>query len=248
MFGKLFLPLYKRVDGILAKYSTSASTRKLRLSVAEYYINHANILQYSQPIEDALINLFLGDHFLRLLVQSEECLCEEYEYLREHADDSEAERNELLDMLEHVSRTYRQSERQLFWYKSMIPKGPISRALDISRANPTWYLHPELIKDCVVQGGCCGRSCRCCEKREEKPGREWGMGHCTIECGCCAKTQGSNLMTIDEKIENFRAKWYALSNRSDRSYYQRIMRAFITGAELDVRAEPGKKVWQQVRG
>lgn len=229
MFSRLLLPLYKRVDSMLAKYGTSASTRKLQMSMAEYYIDHIDNLPDSKHLEDAVINLFLRNRFLRLLVQTEECLCEKYKRSLGFLDDSEWEPLFFLHLLDHVSKTYQQSQRQLIKYHLELPEGPIKSALKISRADPKWYLQPVLIKDCAEQGGCCGRSCRCCEKRQKKPGRELGVGHCTIECGCCATNRGSHPITIEEKIEDFRGIWLALNDPSDRSYYRRTMRAFITG-------------------
>lgn len=56
---------------------------------------------------------------------------------------------------------------------------------------------------CAARGGCCGRTCGCCEKSLHEyllPGSHWQgdnlengaerekveiHGHCTVECACC---------------------------------------------------------------
>lgn len=55
------------------------------------------------------------------------------------------------------------------------------------RKNPRWYLQKELVEDCAVRGGCCGRACGCCEERASPAlqGRK-GIGHCTVQCACCS--------------------------------------------------------------
>ncbi|KAJ6005101.1 hypothetical protein N7540_012900 [Penicillium herquei] len=37
----------------------------------------------------------------------------------------------------------------------------ISRAFDLWRSYPYWYLHRVLRNDCALKGGCCGRDCGC---------------------------------------------------------------------------------------
>lgn len=55
------------------------------------------------------------------------------------------------------------------------------------------------IRSCVDIGGCCSRSCGCCEKplREHLQPTDGGgrevvgvYGHCTSECACCIQHQG----------------------------------------------------------
>lgn len=51
------------------------------------------------------------------------------------------------------------------------------------RENPKWYLRKELVKDCIQRLGCC-------EKRHSKFKTVKGIGHCTVDCGCCTRNRG----------------------------------------------------------
>ncbi|KAJ5247259.1 hypothetical protein N7468_002242 [Penicillium chermesinum] len=80
-------------------------------------------------------------------------------------------------------------ERRWARIKASLGDIPFSRGIDLWRSDPRWYMHRALREDCATKGGCCGRMCGCCLRREnlEKP---FAGGHCTVECYCCKKTQG----------------------------------------------------------
>lgn len=68
----------------------------------------------------------------------------------------------------------------------MLPDSPLRQMYDKLRHNPKWYLRKELVDDCIRKGGCCARSRGCCEKRHVGDNTRKGIGHCTLECECCA--------------------------------------------------------------
>jgi hypothetical protein len=61
---------------------------------------------------------------------------------------------------------------------------PIARALYECRKKQGWHMHPWLVQQCKLAGGCCQRECRCCEKRRGA-GISFWVGHCTPACHCC---------------------------------------------------------------
>lgn len=104
--------------------------------------------------------------------------------------------------------------------------GVFSKAFNSCRANPDWYLCQWLRQDCAKRGGCCGRSCGCCEKTRST-NRQGTRGHCTTMCGCCIRTQGrTNISYESGKSEDF----HFYNNASRRTRYNaRINRAYIWG-------------------
>lgn len=69
----------------------------------------------------------------------------------------------------------------------------VNQRLGVLKENPKWYMQKEPTRDCAGRGGCCGRGCGCCEKRESTPGGNMGVGHCTTGCGCCSNFWGYEL-------------------------------------------------------
>ncbi|RAL02901.1 uncharacterized protein BO80DRAFT_443150 [Aspergillus ibericus CBS 121593] len=74
---------------------------------------------------------------------------------------------------------------------------------------------------CASLGGCCGRSCRCCERPLRlylmPDGGEKAMvgfyGHCTAECGCCMRHRGfyrpdSRIKALDPELASKIADYY----------------------------------------
>ena len=80
------------------------------------------------------------------------------------------------------------------WIKEgSIKSWSFNRAYRRQRACPDWYLSASLCDDCAGRGGCCGRSCGCCERPRTVDGFEDTIntrGHCTTACGCCLKAHG----------------------------------------------------------
>ncbi|OQE14575.1 hypothetical protein PENFLA_c037G01342 [Penicillium flavigenum] len=67
------------------------------------------------------------------------------------------------------------------------------RALTRQRKHTDWYLSGVLREDCAKRGGCCGRSCGCCERTRMTKVYTDGVrdrGHCTTACSCCLETHG----------------------------------------------------------
>lgn len=76
----------------------------------------------------------------------------------------------------------------------------IGRAIHYSRGKPRWHLSPWLRLRCAEAGGCCGRSCQCCQRLQDT--KKWA-GHCTPACGCCMEHQGTDQLigTLQDPIE-----------------------------------------------
>lgn len=83
-------------------------------------------------------------------------------------------------------RSMRPIMRPMLYLKVVKLPQRLKKAYDKIRQNPTWYLREELVNNCKGMGGCCGRSCRCCESRHLGRDDTVGIGHCTIACWCCA--------------------------------------------------------------
>ncbi|KAE8362326.1 hypothetical protein BDV27DRAFT_131705 [Aspergillus caelatus] len=94
--------------------------------------------------------------------------------------------------LEDLARKYWHLEREFYRREASVSPGPLQRAYATWRSNPEWYLLGHLRDDCAGRGGCCGRSCGCCERARDTEKRI-RLGHCTIECGCCRRARGFDL-------------------------------------------------------
>ncbi|KAJ5146443.1 uncharacterized protein N7515_001007 [Penicillium bovifimosum] len=99
---------------------------------------------------------------------------------------------------EDLQNRYRYLERQWGKYRSAFSNGPLSRAFDLWRSHPRWYMHPVLREDCAARGGCCSRECGCCLNRSLNLARTHAAGHCTAECGCCRKAEVPGLSEAKE--------------------------------------------------
>ncbi|KAJ5609233.1 hypothetical protein N7528_009800 [Penicillium herquei] len=111
------------------------------------------------------------------------------------------------------------------------------RALDLWRSQPQWYLHKVLVQDCEDRGGCCGRSCGCCQKRKHllKTSRQSAVGHCTAECGCCQEARG--FAFTDEQKKKMR-DFYPLNPECNAIYFRKIMLASVYGLVDDCDLSP----------
>ena len=101
---------------------------------------------------------------LRETVQRESFLEEEYDRASQTSTDNKAFLQELSTELQSLKQEYWRLERE------PCPIGPTRRAYYSFRRKPQWYLSSFLRRDCARRGGCCGRNCRCCEKKP-KPHR-----------------------------------------------------------------------------
>ncbi|KAJ5736021.1 uncharacterized protein N7483_001146 [Penicillium malachiteum] len=123
--------------------------------------------------------------------------------------------------------------------KSLWPKLSTStkKGLNLWRPQPEWYLHKTLVQDCVDRGGCCGRACGCCQKRKHQlePNRRLGVGHCTVECGCCEAAHG---FAFTDKQKETMKLYYPLNPDSDSKYFRKIMLASKYGLIDDCTQRP----------
>lgn len=130
--------------------------------------------------------------------------------------------------LERLNDKYWLHYRKSWKIKGNVPSGPLNWAIDAWRKDSAWYLHPCLKSDCAGQGGCCGRSCRCCEKPRDTNRELYNKGHCTTACPCCVRNRGvSDESLLDDK-KDFVFDLRPVP-RERTTYSQRIFRAYILG-------------------
>lgn len=95
----------------------------------------------------------------------------------------------LKEEVETLGRSVLLQQHTLYKMEGELPAGPLKQTYDSLRRNPRWYCRPELVEDCIARGGCSSRGCGCCESRHFRTSHR-GVGHCTIECGCCSDYRG----------------------------------------------------------
>ncbi|PLB50386.1 hypothetical protein P170DRAFT_143038 [Aspergillus steynii IBT 23096] len=92
----------------------------------------------------------------------------------------------------------------------LIPDENFRRSVETTRRNnPDWSLSEWLRSYCAGKGGCCGRTCGCCEG--PRHGIETkGFGHCTSACVCCEQARGFHIDTSkgDAHLPQFKIKGY----------------------------------------
>lgn len=171
------------------------------------------ILHYGHLFFDiaVFVDIIIAEYLLREIVQQEQSLNSKVRVLRKIATDKdkdkEAQYNEELTSL---LLQYGQAEYKLYLVETMLPIGPIKQSYDTLRENTTWYLRKELVDDCVKRGGCCSRSCGCCQIRHEVTGRNKGIGHCAPTCECRSSERGFEY-TAEERegsVDDFKKKLY----------------------------------------
>ncbi|KAJ5804247.1 uncharacterized protein N7518_000550 [Penicillium psychrosexuale] len=176
---------------------------------------------------DLFVQLIVADYHVRELAQQKEMLQEKVRALQkmQSAGEDEAQLQKLDKEQEVLRKQYWYQECELHKWQSSIPGGPMKLAYESLRKNPKWYMQNELIKDCAGRGGCCGRVCGCCEKRESTPERNMGAGHCTTGCACCSSFRGCEL-TAQQKT-NIRESLRAALEYSDSAYLLTMSRAYM---------------------
>jgi hypothetical protein len=122
-------------------------------------------------------------------MQKSECTKDELKKLQEYEEETEMLKRLLPDM-----------EINMYCGEARLPERPLKRTYDKIRQNPAWYLRAELVNDCKGRGGCCSRSCGCCEHRLRSQNTRRGIGHCTVECWCCEVSRGFE-MSEEERVE-----------------------------------------------
>lgn len=131
-----------------------------------------------------------------------------------------------------VNKTIWQLSREWWNHRSEFGEGFVSRAFDLWRSHPTWYMHEVLVEDCVRKQGCCSRGCGCCAKRQLST-RQLAAGHCALTCGCCRTARGFEL-TQEEENEIYAAQDF----QANTNFYDRIELASIWGLRLDSYESP----------
>lgn len=110
----------------------------------------------------------------------------------------EKEEDEVKTELEGIEKVLFAREYDLYMAKSFLPREPFRMDYDKLRENPKWYMRDELAQECSDRGGCCSRTCNCCNHKSERSTGVSGKksatyGHCTVECWCCTNNRGFEL-------------------------------------------------------
>ncbi|CAG7933918.1 unnamed protein product [Penicillium olsonii] len=111
---------------------------------------------------------------------------------------------------------------QRWWYCRSGLGDCQSRAFNLWRSHPRWYLHSSLVEECAGRQGCCARGCGCCQNRKLLPSRSLGAGHCSLECACCRKARGFEVSVVNKKLLKEQIK-KNLENRGNRITRYRLV-------------------------
>lgn len=147
------------------------------------------------------VDITLAESELRESVQRAERLEDRLRMLQKtmSGDDETKKLYKCDEELNTLRKTIDLKQQDLCDKESLLPRKPLKDTYDKIRQNPAWYLDEEFVKDCIGRGGCCSRGCRCCEKRHLGSERRKGIGHCTVECGCCASYRGYDYTEEERK-------------------------------------------------
>ncbi|CAG8946916.1 unnamed protein product [Penicillium salamii] len=143
-----------------------------------YYRKGPNELYYEIEV---FVDILLAEYCLREIVQREQLLKSKILLAERNGNKAAGCHDELVQLL----RQYSKAEYDLYVAESRLPVGPVHKSYHTLRQNPVWFLCPELVEDCKARGGCCGRTCGCCQTRHKRTTRPKGFGHCTPSCECC---------------------------------------------------------------
>jgi hypothetical protein len=186
------------------------------------------------PATELMSSLLEYDSKLQRITQLEEYLLEQVQALEgKDVTSQEHERLQVLQpQLEDLRKSYCKFEHGRLELKGRL-KGPVLRGFIECRSNQRWYLSDTLRRSCAERGGCCGRECQCCENRSThmNPARKLGVGHCTLDCGCCSKARGFDF-TSKEKEELY-AKHRRLGRCLDCLLCVRMVSASFWGSEYE---------------
>jgi hypothetical protein len=131
-------------------------------------------------------------------------------------------------LLEKIGKAYDRLCRSLWHLQEHMPSGPLRRAFLNWRSNPYWYLCDWLRRECASRGGCCGRSCGCCEKPGDTD-QVLNRGHCTSRCSCCIETHRK---TEDDAFKEKLDVLITFFAEKDNMYARRFCRAYIWGTDV----------------
>ncbi|KAJ5355813.1 hypothetical protein N7517_010422 [Penicillium concentricum] len=164
-----------------------------------------------------------------------------------NTDENDAQLQKWDEERDALQKRYWYQQRKLYTCQCNIASGPIKLAYESLRENPKWWMQKELVKDCAGRGGCCGRGCGCCEKREPTPGRRMGAGHCTSEFACYVSSQGFEFTTEEE--DNIRdALRVTLDNLDSRDYLLTLSHAYLLRDNKveHVDLAPKRSTWREI--
>ncbi|CAI7606063.1 unnamed protein product [Penicillium bialowiezense] len=130
-------------------------------------------------------------------------------------DHDDANYRAITEELADLNQKYWLLERQWWLKRSDFPDGPLTRGLTLWRSHPRWYMHRVLVNDCAGKGGCCGRG-----------SRKLGVGHCTVECGCCIQSRG---FAVTPEHKEKLSSWFETYEAYEDPYYKKIIMASIWG-------------------
>lgn len=150
---------------------------------------------------------------------------------------------------EYISVRYSMTEATLYLKEASMPECTLRKLYDDLRDESEWYLRRPLVRNCTDRGGCCGRSCGCCEKRAKDLPRNGISGHCTPGCLCCNKRRGQ--VWSDKDLEDiFQAEKEELESSSP-FYLQYLASLYfkpLGQAFLNRRASDSSSVTERGRG
>lgn len=174
------------------------------------------------------MELLLAEIRLREQMQLEEHLqATESRSLQSKASNNGTEPPQYNEKLEQVRKQIGFYMLDLYRCESMLPLRSLRQVYDKLRKNPKWFLRKDLVDDCIRKGGCCTRGCRCCEKRHMGNETRKGIGHCTVECGCCVINRRCEF-TQEEKKELADKTVAMLKNLQNPSYLSTMLEAFFS--------------------
>lgn len=102
--------------------------------------------------------------------------------------------NETKTFLKETNKMIWKFTREWWGCRCRFGEGVISRAFDLWRSYPTWYMHEVLVEDCIKKQGCCSRGCGCCPNRQLLGSAyQLAARHYALTCGCCQKARKFSL-------------------------------------------------------
>lgn len=171
-----------------AEKARTGDVRALQLFRYNSHNSHqsANFEQKHVHCDSELLEL---EQQLRELVQEEICVREESDILTIATQ----------ERLRIMNERYWLLKQKWSYTRSSVRFGYLGRGFDLWRSHRRWYMHRYLVEDCAARGGCCARACNCCLDRKIPDTRQLGVGHCTLECGCCRRDRGFEISDSDKE-------------------------------------------------
>ncbi|KAJ5214629.1 hypothetical protein N7449_001798 [Penicillium cf. viridicatum] len=170
--------------------------------VRNYHRDGRRLFEYGKGLQipSQIFATIIGfDHFLRAIKQRKERHEIKLRALEKFTEDDTNKRHDYEKHIERFKVMIPEIAEDLHNAEVLLPQRPLKKIYDEIRQDPAWYLRKELINDCMERGGCCGRTCGCCEKRC-LAGVEKGIGHCTVACWCCEVNSGYSMTDDDWRV------------------------------------------------